>query len=248
MAVGSPKKRRTKEGNDDCDSPKRRVPVAGSSPLPDHLRKIVTKARHNNSNHGHVEKRTDADGNNNNADDVLRCRYCFKYYDCVSRWRPPMENTYFLQCKRHRKSYLYWCKHHQVGFRTKALFIEHCCNCNFGSNVNSNLTGECCSNGNSGVRRTGTSKISESCGGMPYSHSWTYNHNRDDVTVDKLQMSSSAVANRYTRASGGYYNQTPGILCNKLISWTYALNDDNASKPSASRQRNYNYDDAVQRL
>uniref|UniRef100_A0A7S4EE56 Uncharacterized protein n=1 Tax=Pseudo-nitzschia australis TaxID=44445 RepID=A0A7S4EE56_9STRA len=229
MPVSGLKNSGTKEGNDDYDSPKRSAqPIAASSPLPDHLRKIVTNARHDNDNNY----------DNHNNGDVFRCRYCFKYYDCVSRWKPPMRNAYFLQCRRHRKSYLYWCKYHQVGFRTKALFIEHCCNCNVGANS---------TDGNSNNRRTRTSNISESCGGMPCSHSWTYTYNPSDdgVDVDRHKMGTNKKSSyQWQRHFAGSYNQTRDILNNKLISWTYALdndNDDNASKPAAPPRRHRNH-------
>jgi len=37
-----------------------------------------------------------------------------------------MSNVYFIQCKRHRKSFMYWCKTHQVGFGSKRELVNHC--------------------------------------------------------------------------------------------------------------------------
>eukprot|EP00532_Pseudo-nitzschia_australis_P010811 CAMPEP_0168233770 /NCGR_PEP_ID=MMETSP0140_2-20121125/17900_1 /TAXON_ID=44445 /ORGANISM="Pseudo-nitzschia australis, Strain 10249 10 AB" /LENGTH=199 /DNA_ID=CAMNT_0008166499 /DNA_START=228 /DNA_END=828 /DNA_ORIENTATION=- len=198
MPVSGLKNSGTKEGNDDYDSPKRSAqPIAASSPLPDHLRKIVTNARHDNDNNY----------DNHNNGDVPKVVLVLVQI-------PPM------------------------GFRTKALFIEHCCNCNVGANS---------TDGNSNNRRTRTSNISESCGGMPCSHSWTYTYNPSDdgVDVDRHKMGTNKKSSyQWQRHFAGSYNQTRDILNNKLISWTYALdndNDDNASKPAAPPRRHRNH-------
>jgi hypothetical protein len=105
-------------------------------PLPEQLSEIVD----------------DNKSNNNNKYDEFRCKYCFKYYDSVTRWKSPMNNIYFLQCKRHRKSFMYWCRVCQIGgFESKRqLAIQHC-------SQNNTLK----------------------CGGIPVSYSWTYHENED---------------------------------------------------------------------
>jgi hypothetical protein len=119
-------------------------------PLPEQLNEIVDTNTNQNNN------------NNNNQYDEFRCKYCFKYYDSVTRLKPPMTNIYYLQCKRHRKSFMYWCRVCQIGgFESKRqLAIQHC-------NQNNTLK----------------------CGGIPVSYSWTYheNDNVNDNDNDNVQ-------------------------------------------------------------
>ena len=123
-------------------------------PLPEQLSEIVD----------------DNNNNNNNKYDEFRCKYCFKYYDIVTRWKSPMNNIYFLQCKRHRKSFMYWCRVCQIGgFESKRqLAIQHC-------NQNNTLK----------------------CGGIPVSYSWTYHENGKHGRMESRSSSSSSSSETY---------------------------------------------------
>mmetsp|Transcript_26364 Transcript_26364/g.30383 ORF Transcript_26364/g.30383 Transcript_26364/m.30383 type:complete len:196 (+) Transcript_26364:597-1184(+) len=107
-------------------------------PLPDQLRECLV------------------DDDNYSNSDIFRCGFCFKYYDSVTSWKKPMSNVYFIQCKRHRKSFMYWCKTHQVGFGSKRELVNHC-------NQNSTLQ----------------------CGGL-LGYSWSYHeHEQQDDNEDQ---------------------------------------------------------------
>lgn len=163
------------------------------SSLPDHLYGIVNDdslpddscVRKTSSS---LHERTTT---NSNTDHPLRCKYCFQYYDVVSSGKSPANNIYFLQCKRHRKSHVYWCKYHQAGFASKKDLAEHC-----------HQTG-----GFDRGRRRG--KVLDACGGMPYSYSWTYHYADDGDNIDS------------SRCVAGKQRQSTDILSEKLRSWTY---------------------------
>lgn len=125
-------------------------------PLPDQLRECLVDD--DDDDESDVTNKNNYSNRNSKAstNDIFRCGFCFKYYDSVTSWKKPMNNVYFLQCKRHRKSFMYWCKTHQIGFGSKRELVNHC-------NQNSTLQ----------------------CGGL-LGYSWSYHgHEQQDDYEDK---------------------------------------------------------------
>jgi len=145
-------------------------------PLPDQLRECLIEDDNDgdDDDEGNIasKNQNDYSGSNSNTTtknhDIFRCAFCFKYYDSVTSWKKPMSNIYFLQCKRHRKSFMYWCKTHQIGFGSKRELVNHC-------NQNSTLQ----------------------CGGL-LGYSWSYHEHeqQDNDDEDQVTKEDKAYDNR----------------------------------------------------